>query len=173
MRKLSQLLLAIVLLWLGVYFSKNDPLGNKPAVAAETSVDLFSQFHLKAQKANALLVAFDDDKAACLKDKAKISNASHQLRSQLDALALQLMNKDDFSTDLQKYISECAKDCSCSSLSVFEMHMMSNPAQTEKFKEELEKIKLVIEKTRSETTQERLSCANQLGDLCALVNSPF
>lgn len=177
MKRTILTLLALFLLGLGIYFSRNTPLMTSRIVAtpspatadSENAENMMTTFHVKAQKANALMVAFDDQELECAKNKMQISALSQQTRMELDELAKNLIASADFSKVLQNYINECSQDCTCSVLSVFTQQLEMDPQLTEKFKNELDQIKSTLELNKNESAEVRKACATNLGDLCDVV----
>ena len=181
MNKIWQCLLAMSLLFIGIYFSKNDPLGARMAVAQTGperflakgpayARDLFHIFHDKAQYANVLLVAMDDQEMGCTEDKMRISQKSQKLHAELNQLATRLLNSTDFSAELKFYIRNCRKDCTCSVLSTLEKPLETYAYHSPSFREDLKLIQEAVLESQSETLADRARCVNQLGELCEIIN---
>ena len=182
MKKPILIVSALCVLGLVIYFGVKALNANKRDLAApdsqlassnvdpEATQNKFLKFQQKAQRANTLLVATDDKEKACAQDKMQLSAMSQQLRAELDDLTASLLDAPDFSAHLQNYITQCAQDCTCSVLSVFQTQIESDPIKTEKYAADLEQIKAALKLAETETPAQRKECVDKLGDLCDLLN---
>ena len=175
MKVILGVVLAVLIIGSGIYFLKKSPeptLDERSLSQVAPSDQLMQSFHQAAQKANAIMVAFDtpaDQQKDCVKDQMQMSVASQETRATLDTLAIEILKAENFSELINAYLATCAQTCACSILGVFETNIQDQPDYALKYKDDLVKIQAVIEQTKNETAATRAACAEKLGDICELI----
>lgn len=179
MKAILGVVLAALIIGAGVYFIKKAPEDMKDERAlsqVSNGEQLINDFRQAAQKANAIMVAFDappEQQKECVKDQMQLSVASQEVRATLDSLAVEILKAENFSELINGYITNCAETCSCSVLGVFESNIQDQPEYALKYKDDLAKIQSTLEQTKNETPEVRAACATafeqKAGDICELI----